>query len=142
MRPALKLCGVLGFVGGFLLAYQTSSSRFIYFYYLEDLSCPVRFLGLIENGREYQKDLEELTKRAQEGKPLYGESSQPEWIQGAAHRNSAFSQFKFAAFPMYVSLYILSLIQLLGSILSIIHTMVQTRPSMVLNQRRNRINYK
>ena len=39
-------------------------------------------------------DLEELTQRAREGKPLYGESHQPLWVQGAAHNNSAFSQLK------------------------------------------------
>jgi hypothetical protein len=40
-------------------------------------------------------DLAELSQRAREGKPLYGESPQPEWIQGVAYRNSAFSQLKF-----------------------------------------------
>ncbi|KAJ7576934.1 NADH-ubiquinone oxidoreductase complex I, 21 kDa subunit-domain-containing protein [Mycena floridula] len=86
MRPALRVCGILGFAGGFLLAYQRSS---------------LRFMGWSENAREYQKDLEELSQRAREGKTLYGESVQPEWIQGAAYRNSVFSQLKFAAFPNF-----------------------------------------
>lgn len=55
----------------------------------------VRFWGWSENKREEQKDLAELSDRARRGLPLYGESDQPEWIQGAAYRNSAFSQLKF-----------------------------------------------
>lgn len=43
-------------------------------------------------------DLAELRQRAQEGKPLYGESHQPLWVQGAAHQNSAFSQLKMRAY--------------------------------------------
>ncbi|KAF8889344.1 NADH-ubiquinone oxidoreductase complex I, 21 kDa subunit-domain-containing protein, partial [Infundibulicybe gibba] len=61
LRTALRLGGFLGFMGGFLLAYQRSSE-------------------------------------AKEGKPLYGESHQPMWVQGSAYRNSAFSQLKFCAF--------------------------------------------
>lgn len=40
-------------------------------------------------------DLEELRQLAREGKPLYGESKQPEWVQQSAYRNSQFSQLKF-----------------------------------------------
>lgn len=40
-------------------------------------------------------DLAELRQRVQEGKSLYGESDQPEHVQAAAYRNSAFSQLKF-----------------------------------------------
>jgi hypothetical protein len=58
----------------------------------------VRFLGITENSREYQKDLAELSQRVKEGKSLYGESSNPEWIQGAAYRNSVFSWYKFGSF--------------------------------------------
>jgi len=86
LRTTLRLGGLLGFVGGFLMAYQRSSFR---------------FLGWSENKREEALDREEMTYRAQQGLPLYGESAQPEWIQGAAHRNSVFSQLKFAAFPMF-----------------------------------------
>lgn len=46
-------------------------------------------------------DLAELRQRAQEGKPLYGESNQPLWVQGAAHQNSAFSQLKMRAYSAY-----------------------------------------
>lgn len=59
------------------------------------LSSTVRFWGWTENKREEEKDLEELSQRAREGKPLYGESPQPEWVQAAAARNSQWSQLKF-----------------------------------------------
>lgn len=55
----------------------------------------VRFWGWSENKREEQKDLAELSDLYRRGLPLYGESDQPEWIQGVAYRNSAFSQLKF-----------------------------------------------
>ncbi|GLB41751.1 putative C-terminal of NADH-ubiquinone oxidoreductase 21 kDa subunit [Lyophyllum shimeji] len=86
MRTALRLGGFLGFMGGFLLAYQRSSAR---------------FWGWSENRLEEEKDLAELSQRVAEGKPLYGESPQPEWVQGAAHRNSEYSQLKFSVFPMF-----------------------------------------
>ena len=47
-------------------------------------------------------DLAELTQRAKEGKPLYGESDQPLWVQGTAHNNSAFSQLKMRMYPQYM----------------------------------------
>ncbi|KAA1468833.1 hypothetical protein DENSPDRAFT_772002 [Dentipellis sp. KUC8613] len=86
LRTPLRLGGLLGFIGGFLLAYQRSS---------------VRFWGWSENKREEEKDFKELSERARLGLPLYGESDQPEWVQAAAYRNSAFSQLKFQAFPMF-----------------------------------------
>ncbi|KAJ7850059.1 hypothetical protein B0H14DRAFT_2355839, partial [Mycena olivaceomarginata] len=58
------------------------------------------FLGWTENAREEARDVAELSQLACEGKPLYGESSQPLWVQGAAHRNSRYSQLKFSLFPM------------------------------------------
>ncbi|KAF9648636.1 hypothetical protein BDM02DRAFT_3186960 [Thelephora ganbajun] len=86
LRPALRVTGVLGFIGGFFLAYQRSSFR---------------FWGWTENEREAAMDLTELRARAQNGLPLYGKSDQPEWVQKAAHSNSAFSQLKLQAFPMF-----------------------------------------
>ena len=56
-----------------------------------------------ENEREQKKDMEELSQRARDGKPLYGTSHQPEWIQGAAHRNSVFGHYKFSLFPVYAT---------------------------------------
>ncbi|KAF9005999.1 hypothetical protein BDQ17DRAFT_1423723 [Cyathus striatus] len=85
LRTTLKLGGVLGFIGGFLLAYQRSS---------------VRFWGWAENKREEEMDLQEMKQRAQEGKPLYGVSHQPAWVQHSAFRNSQYSQLKFSSFPM------------------------------------------
>ena len=97
MTTALRLGGFLGFVGGFMLAYQRSSGK------QDNISLSssgnhcllARFWGWSENKREEQMDLEELSQRAKEGKPLYGESFQPQWVQGTAFRNSAFSQLKF-----------------------------------------------
>ncbi|KAF8817486.1 hypothetical protein BYT27DRAFT_7074883 [Phlegmacium glaucopus] len=86
MKTSLKLGGFLGFTAGFLFAYQRSS---------------LRFWGWTENKREEVKDLEELSQRAREGKALYGESPQPEWVQAAAARNSQWSQLKFSIFPMF-----------------------------------------
>lgn len=59
---------------------------------------PVRFWGWSENKREEEMDFKELSARAQQGLPLYGESSQPAWVQASAYRNSVFSQLKFGAF--------------------------------------------
>jgi len=86
LKAPLIIGGVLGFCGGFLLAYQRSSFR---------------FWGWTENAREQALDVAELSERARQGKPIYGESDQPEWVQGAAYRNSAFSQLKFGAMPMF-----------------------------------------
>ena len=55
----------------------------------------VRFWGWSENKREEEMDYAELSQRAKEGKPLYGESDQPAWVQNAAYTNSAYSQLKF-----------------------------------------------
>jgi hypothetical protein len=57
-----------------------------------------RFWGWTENKREEERDFAELSQRAREGKPLYGESDQPHDIQGIAHRNSAWSALKFRAY--------------------------------------------
>jgi hypothetical protein len=39
--------------------------------------------------------MKEMKQRLAEGKSLYGETDQPEWIQGIAARYSTFSQLKF-----------------------------------------------
>ncbi|KAF8519004.1 NADH-ubiquinone oxidoreductase complex I, 21 kDa subunit-domain-containing protein [Hysterangium stoloniferum] len=89
-RPGLRVpliySTVLGFMGGFLLAYQRSTFR---------------FWGWTENEREEARDLAELSALAEEGKPLYGISSQPEWVKQTAAGNSTFSQLKFGAAPMF-----------------------------------------
>ncbi|CAD6565641.1 MAG: hypothetical protein CYPHOPRED_005889 [Cyphobasidiales sp. Tagirdzhanova-0007] len=86
LTPALKLCTYLGFMGGFLLAYQRSS---------------LRFWGWIENDREQKKDMEELSAIAKQGKPVYGSSDLPEFVQGTASRNSVWSQLKFSTIPWF-----------------------------------------
>jgi len=43
----------------------------------------------------------ELSALAKAGKPLYGESDLPEYMQGVAHRNSVWSQLKFGTLPWY-----------------------------------------
>lgn len=66
-------------------------------------SIAARFWGWRENEREVKKDFEELSQRAREGKPLYGTSHQPEWVQQAAAANSTFSQLKFCTHLMFSS---------------------------------------
>ncbi|KAG8942728.1 hypothetical protein FRC04_003558 [Tulasnella sp. 424] len=86
LRPAMKVALTIGFAGGFLMAYQRSTFR---------------FWGWSENSREQAKDFAELSKRAQEGKPLYGESDLDAHLQGVAYRNSAYSQLKFSVIPWF-----------------------------------------
>ena len=64
-----------------------------------------RFWGWSENDREFKRDLEELSQRAKEGKPLYGSSNQPEWVQHAAASNSTFSQLMFCEHPQLLSVW-------------------------------------
>ncbi|KWU42832.1 hypothetical protein RHOSPDRAFT_20527 [Rhodotorula sp. JG-1b] len=86
LRSTLRMTTFLGFAGGFLLAYQNSS---------------LRLWGWKENHREQERDLVELGQLAKEGKPLYGETDLPEYIQGVAHRNSMWSQLKFGVLPWF-----------------------------------------
>ncbi|GAA5922890.1 hypothetical protein JCM3775_006175 [Rhodotorula graminis] len=86
MRSSLRLATWLGFAGGFLLAYQNVS---------------LRMWGWKENSAEQAQDKAELSQLAKEGKPLYGESDLPEYIQGVAHRNSMWSQLKFGVMPWF-----------------------------------------
>ncbi|GAA6040292.1 hypothetical protein JCM8097_009404 [Rhodosporidiobolus ruineniae] len=86
LRPTLRLATWLGLCGGFLLAYQTSS---------------LRLWGWKENAIERERDQAELSALAAQGKPLYGETDLPEYIQGVAHRNSMWSQLKFGVLPWF-----------------------------------------
>ena len=84
----------------------------------------VRFWGWTENAAEEAADLKELSALAAAGKPLYGEfifsktrlfmylnflnlgeSDMTPFVQGAAHRNSAFSQLKFGKWPVPFSIF-------------------------------------
>jgi hypothetical protein len=62
----------------------------------------VRFMGIKENAAEVKRDMEELSALAKAGKPVYGETDLPEYIQGVANRNSAYSQFKLQTIPWCV----------------------------------------
>jgi hypothetical protein len=50
--------------------------------------------------------MEELSALAKAGKPLYGETDLPEYIQGVSHRNSVWSQLKFGTLPWRVLDYV------------------------------------
>ncbi|KAK9236609.1 NADH-ubiquinone oxidoreductase complex I, 21 kDa subunit-domain-containing protein [Lipomyces kononenkoae] len=76
----------LGVVGGFLIAYQRSSYR---------------FLGYSENAREQAKDLEELSSRAKAGLPIYGTSALNPELQKVAASYSRLAVFKFSVFPLF-----------------------------------------
>ncbi|KTW27049.1 hypothetical protein T552_02541 [Pneumocystis carinii B80] len=86
LGPALRLSGVLGICGGFLLAYQRSS---------------LRLWGWTENGREVQMNKEEVERKRAANEPLYGKSEMPEDMQRIAAQNSRYSALKFSAFPWF-----------------------------------------
>lgn len=62
----------------------------------------VRLWGWTENAAEQKRDLKELSALAKAGKPLYGSTDLPEYVQGVAHRNSLWSQLKFGVLPWCV----------------------------------------
>lgn len=86
MMPGLRLGGLLGICGGFLLAYQRSS---------------LRLWGWKENSREVQMNKEEMERKRAANKPLYGVSEMPENMQRIAAQNSRYSALKFSAFPWF-----------------------------------------
>ncbi|KAF9189992.1 hypothetical protein BGZ51_009054 [Haplosporangium sp. Z 767] len=83
---ALGLGAALGFMGGFLYAYQKSS---------------LRFWGWEENAREQAMNRTEMDARAAAGLPPYGELTLDEASQATAARNSKYSALKFAALPWF-----------------------------------------
>jgi C-terminal of NADH-ubiquinone oxidoreductase 21 kDa subunit len=91
----------MGLIGGFLMAYQDSSSELV------EIVCGMRnsndaterFWGWSENTREQELDRIEMTKKIAEGKPLYGTSDQPEHMQRVAVSNSRHSQLFFSIIP-------------------------------------------
>ncbi|EIM23598.1 hypothetical protein E3Q22_00972 [Wallemia mellicola] len=85
-KVKLAVPTTLGVLGGFLLAYQRSSFR---------------FFGWTENQEEQEKDMLELSQRAKDGKAIYGDTQLTPYLQGVAHRNSAFSQLKLATIPWF-----------------------------------------
>lgn len=43
--------------------------------------------------------MEDLSAVAKQGKPVYGETELPDFMQDVAFRNSVFSQLKFSSLP-------------------------------------------
>ncbi|KAG9294573.1 hypothetical protein G9A89_008052 [Geosiphon pyriformis] len=83
---SLKYATFLGLVGGFFHAYLRSSFR---------------FWGWKENSREYDRDMKEMRQRLKEGKPLWGESSLPPYLQRAAAAQSRYSAVNLVLFPFF-----------------------------------------
>lgn len=83
----LRVTGLLGFIGGFLIAYNRSSQR---------------FYGNSENSREVTKDRYEVKRNLSQGLPAFGKkpSMSPE-LQEMAMRNSKNSQFALFFFPWF-----------------------------------------
>ena len=82
----MKVAALLGFGGGFLLAYQNVAKR---------------FWGWTENDREVKRDREELSARVAQGLPIYGKSELTPYMQGIAARNSTWSPLVFALLPWF-----------------------------------------
>jgi hypothetical protein len=83
----LRVTGLLGFVGGFFIAYNRSSQR---------------FFGHAENAREVQKDRFEVKKNLSQGLPAFGKkpTMNPD-LQEMAMRNSKNSQYALFFFPWF-----------------------------------------
>ncbi|KAI9225115.1 NADH-ubiquinone oxidoreductase complex I, 21 kDa subunit-domain-containing protein [Blastocladiella britannica] len=83
----LRSAGAIGFIGGFLLAYQKSSFR---------------FWGLEENERELIKDREEFLAARTAGKSHHlGESGLEPYLQGVSARHSRYTALKFSWLPWF-----------------------------------------
>ncbi|KAG4305882.1 hypothetical protein PORY_000792 [Pneumocystis oryctolagi] len=86
LTPGLRLGCILGFCGGFLLAYQRSS---------------LRFWGWTENAREVKMDSIEMQQKKEKNEPLYGRSELPDDMKKIAARNSRYSATRFSLFPWF-----------------------------------------
>ncbi|VEU20911.1 DEKNAAC101880 [Brettanomyces naardenensis] len=84
----IRAAGLIGFVGGFILAYNDSTKR---------------FWGLTENEREVEKDRFETKKLLSQGRNPYGvdRSSLTPYLQDVASRNSNHSQLLLAFIPWF-----------------------------------------
>lgn len=84
----LRAATLLGFLGGFYLAYVRSSKR---------------FLGWSENAREVKKDRYEIKKLLSQGKLPYheNESSLDDRMKDIANRNSQYSFLTMAFIPWF-----------------------------------------
>ncbi|KAI8871871.1 hypothetical protein GQ42DRAFT_161705 [Ramicandelaber brevisporus] len=83
---AMKTSFWFGALGAFFYVYQKSS---------------MRFYGMLENAREAELDMQEMTERARQGLPLYGKSIMPEHIQQSAAANSQFSAVLMGFLPWF-----------------------------------------
>ncbi|ORY67590.1 NADH-ubiquinone oxidoreductase 21 kDa subunit [Pseudomassariella vexata] len=83
---AMRLCGVIGALGGFLYFYQRSS---------------LRFYGVLENSREVEMDMREMVAKVKAGEPLYGESKLTPHMQGVAARQSRYSAMAMHLLPWF-----------------------------------------
>jgi hypothetical protein len=86
MRALYRSSILLGFCGGFLIAYQNVCKR---------------FLGFVDNKREYDMDIKEMKGKIARGEPLYGVSSLSPRLQTVAARNSRNSSFTFHILPWF-----------------------------------------
>ncbi|KAN0062545.1 hypothetical protein ACQY0O_005077 [Thecaphora frezii] len=86
LRSALRLSTFLGLAGGFLLAYQRSSFR---------------FWGWTENEVEQAKAKADIAAGIKPPGTDPSQSDLTPFLQGVAHRNSAFSQLKFSTLPWF-----------------------------------------
>lgn len=77
---------MIGFAGGFYMAYVRSSKR---------------FWGWAENSREVGKDRYEMKKFLSEGKNPYGDSMLSPYQQDMSSRNSTNSQLILSVFPWF-----------------------------------------
>ncbi|CAM9015331.1 unnamed protein product [Wickerhamomyces anomalus] len=82
----LRVTTLLGFIGGFFIAYNRSTKR---------------FWGISENSREVQKDRYEIKSKLSKGEPLFGNSTLTPWLQGVASRNSKNSQLNLHLIPWF-----------------------------------------
>ncbi len=62
---------------------------------------PVRFYGVTENGREYDRDMREMVARVKAGEPLYGRTELTDYMQGVAARNSRYTGVFLHVVPMF-----------------------------------------
>lgn len=90
-------------------------------------ACAVRLWGWKENGIEVARDEGELGALAKAGKPLYGKSDLPEYVQGVAHRNSLWS--KSTHFNLSSSLWLCS------TLISLSRSTQVWRPALVSSKR-------
>ncbi|KAI0130307.1 NADH-ubiquinone oxidoreductase 21 kDa subunit [Xylariales sp. AK1849] len=83
---AMRLCGTIGAIGGFLYFYQRST---------------LRFYGMSENAREIDLDMKEMVGKVKAGEPLYGESRLTPHLQGVAARQSRYSALFMYGIPWF-----------------------------------------